>query len=64
MRSNNNSSPGMRRDETRSTPLEAVGISSDLIAFYPQAINQPQPYVILLDQVSGRLRRVDLQSEK
>ena len=52
----------MRRDETRSTPLEAVGISSDLIAFYPQAINQPQPYVILLDQVSGRLRRVDLQS--
>lgn len=62
MRSNN--TPGMRRGETGCIPLEAVGISSDLIAFYPQAIHQPQPYVILLDQVSGRLRRVDLQSAK
>src|SRR5262249_42849984 len=28
---------------------EAVRISSGLIAFYPQAIHRPQPYVILLD---------------
>jgi len=35
-----------------------------LIAFYPHAIHKPQPYVILLDQASGILRRVDLQAAK
>jgi hypothetical protein len=64
MRANKTSGPGMPRDETRFTVLEAVGISSDLIAFYPQAIHQPQPYVILLDQASGILKRIDLQAAK
>jgi hypothetical protein len=58
----------MRRGETRSRatkrPYEAVRISSSLIAFYPQAIYRPQPYVLLLDPASGILKRLDLQSEK
>ena len=44
--------------------LEAVQIGSDLIALYPQAIHQPQPYVILLDPASGILKRLDLQAKK
>jgi len=44
--------------------LEAVRISSGLIAFYPRAIHRPQPYVILLDLKSGILKRLDLQAEK
>jgi hypothetical protein len=46
-----------------SGPLQAVQIAGDLIAFYPQAIHQPQPYVILLDPSSGILKRLDLQGE-
>jgi len=44
--------------------FEAVRISSGLIAFYPQAITRPQPYVILLDPVSGVLKRLNLQTAK
>src|SRR5271165_4452657 len=62
MRSNKTSCPGVRRGETRRATLEAVRISRDLIAFYPQAIHRPQPYVILLDQTSGILKRLDLQA--
>jgi hypothetical protein len=55
----------MRGRETRLATqgaLEAVQIGSDLIAFYPQAFHQPQPYVILLDSASGILRRLDLRA--
>ena len=61
MKSKNSSNHGTRRGETRDVSLEAVEISSDLIAIYPQAIHLPQPYVILLDPASGILKRVDLQ---
>jgi len=44
--------------------LEAVWISSGLIAFYPEAIHRPQPYVILLDPTSGIFKRLDLQAAK
>ena len=58
----------MRRGETRSRStrraFKAVKISSGLIAFYPQAIHRPQPYVILLDPVSGILKRLNLQAAK
>ena len=67
MRSNESSHLGMRRGElTIAThgPLEAVQIASHLIAFYPQAIHRPQPYVILLDPASGILKRLDLQAKK
>jgi len=68
MRSSKTSSLGTRRSETRSRatrrPYETVRISSGLIAFYPQAIHRPQPYVILLDPASGILKRLDLQSTK
>ena len=68
MQSNKTLSLGTRRGVThrRTTrrALEAVKISSGLIAFYPQAINRPQPYVILLDPVSGILKRLDLQAAK
>lgn len=49
---------------TRRQAFEAVRISNGLIAFYPQAIHRPQPYVILLDLVSGILKRLDLQAAK
>jgi len=62
------SSSHIRRGETRSRAtrraFEAVRISSGLIAFYPQAIHRPQPYVILLDPVSGILKRLELQVAK
>jgi hypothetical protein len=68
MRSSKTSSLGTRRSEARSRatrrPYETVRISSGLIAFYPQAIHRPQPYVILLDPASGILKRLDLQSTK
>jgi len=68
MRSSKTSSLGTRRSEARSRatrrPYETVRISSGLIAFYPQAIHRPQPYVILLDLASGILKRLDLQSTK
>lgn len=67
MRSNDTSSAGMRRDETRRATrraLEAVRIGSDLIAFYPQEIRWPQPYVILLDLASGIPKHLDLQTAK
>ena len=66
MRSNKPSGFGVRHGQshlTTSGPLEAVQIAADLIAFYPQAIHQPQPYVILLDATSGILKRLDLQRE-
>ncbi|MGD0470802.1 MAG: hypothetical protein ABSA54_20690 [Terriglobales bacterium] len=67
MRSNKTSRADMRRGETRLATrgaLEAVRIASGLIAFYPQTIDQPQPYVILLDPASGILKRLDLQATK
>lgn len=67
MRSNKTSSLRMRPCGTGLATrgaLEAVQIANDLIAFYPQAIHQPQPYVILLDPASGILKRLELQSAK
>jgi len=68
MQSHKTSSSLIRRDETRNRAtrraFEAVRISSGLIAFYPQAIHRPQPYVILLDPVSGILKRLELPAEK
>jgi hypothetical protein len=68
MRSNKTSSLRTRRTETGSNvsqrAFEAVKISSNLIAFYPQAIHRTQPYVILLDPASGILRRLDLEAAK
>jgi len=58
------SSPIRRGREVTRRAFEAVRISSGLIAFYPQAIHRPQPYVILLDPVSGILRRLELPSAK
>jgi hypothetical protein len=66
--SNKTSSSLIRHGETRSWAtrqvFEAVRVSSGLIAFYPQAIHRPQPYVILLDPVSGIFKRLDLQAVK
>jgi hypothetical protein len=42
--------------------VQAVRIGSDLIAFYPLAIHESQPYVILLDPASGILKRLDLRA--
>ena len=67
MRSKQTSNFDIRRRETPLVTrgaLEAVRIGSDLIAFYPQAIHQPQPYVILLDPASGILKRLDLQATR
>jgi len=68
MQSHKTSSSPLRRGETRSRvtrrPFEAVRISSGLIAFFPQAIHRTQPYVILLDPVSGIFKRLDLSAEK
>jgi hypothetical protein len=63
MKSNTTSCRGEAGPATRGG-LEAVQIGSDLIAFYPQVIHQPQPYVILLDLASGILKRLDLQATK
>lgn len=63
MRSNNAASD-IRDASTRRTTLQGVKIGSNLIAFYPQAIHRPQPYVILLDPAKGMLRRLDLQAAK
>jgi hypothetical protein len=63
MRSNQALCPRMERREIRST-LEAVRISSELIAFYPQPLRHAQPYVILLDTASGILKRLDLRAPK
>lgn len=54
-------SPRKDRCEIRSV-LEAVRISSNLIAFYPQPLRQPQPYVNLLDPATGILRHLNLQT--
>jgi hypothetical protein len=67
MRSNKTSNSGPQRGETRLAnrgALEPVQIASDLIAFYPQAIHQTQPYVILLDPGSGILKRLNLRAGK
>lgn len=63
MTSNKTLFPRMERSEIRPT-LAAVRISSELIAFYPQPLGQPQPYVILLDAATGILKRLDLQMAK
>ncbi len=61
-------SSSLIRRETRNRDtrraFEAVKISSGLIAFYPQAIHRAQPYVILLDPVSGILKRLELPADK
>ena len=44
--------------------LEAVGIGSHLIAFYPGEIHRSRPFVILLDPAKGILKRLDLQATK
>jgi hypothetical protein len=63
MKPNKTLCPRIERCEIRST-LGAVRISSELIAFYPQSLRQPQPYVILLDAASGILKRLDLGTAK
>jgi hypothetical protein len=68
MQSHKTSSSLIRRGESRNRAtrraFEAVRISSGLIAFYPQSIHRPQPYVILLDPVSGILKRLELSAGK
>jgi hypothetical protein len=67
MQSSKTASLSTRRGEAQSRTrrgYQTVRISSGLIAFYPQAIHRPQPYVILLDPASGILKRLDLQSTK
>jgi len=68
MQSHKTSSSLIRRGQTRNRDtrraFEAVKISSGLIAFYPQAIHRPQPYVILLDPVTGILKRLELPADK
>jgi len=67
MRSNRASHFGTQRGATPLATrgaMEAVRIGSNLIAFYPQAIHQPQPYVILLDPASGILKRLDLRAKR
>jgi len=69
MKAHKTSSSHIRRGQPRGREVtrrafEAVKISSSLIAFYPQAIHRPQPYVILLDPVSGILRRLELPAQK
>jgi hypothetical protein len=57
----------MLRGETRRATrqaLEAIQIGNDLIAFCPQEIHLPQPYVILLDPASGILKRLNLKLAK
>jgi hypothetical protein len=56
-----NSTHGIRRGETGAT-LEAVRVGKELIAFFPQEMHRPQPYVILLDPASGILKRLNLES--
>jgi hypothetical protein len=55
-----------RETRSRTSPpaLEAVRVSPGLIAFYPRAIHRRQPYVILLDQASGIIKRLDLEAGK
>jgi hypothetical protein len=53
----------MEGEKIRSA-LEAVRISSDLIAFYPQPLRRTQPYVILLNPASGIFKRLDLGDAK
>jgi hypothetical protein len=66
MQSNKTSSSLIRRNRrcTSARAFQAVRISKDLIAFYPNAIHRPQPYVILLDPASGILKRLDLLPNK
>jgi hypothetical protein len=64
MKSNNATKLTRRGGFATGAALEPVQIASDLIAFYPQAIHQPQPYVILLDPASGILKRLDLQASR
>jgi hypothetical protein len=56
----------LRGETSRATgsSLEAVQIGNGLIAFYPQEMHQPQPYVILLNPASGILKRLNLKAAK
>ncbi len=63
MRSNKASSRHIGQAEVQSS-LEAVRISSELIAFYPHPVLHPQPYVILLNAANGIIKRLDLQEAK
>lgn len=60
MRSDHTLCAHMERGEIRPA-LEAVRISSELIALYPHPLQQPQPYVILLDTVTGIRKCLDLK---
>lgn len=67
MQSHTNSlTNGLRGESSGVTrqSLEAVQIGNGLIAFYPQNMQQPQPYVILLNPASGILKRLNLKSAK
>jgi hypothetical protein len=64
MKSNNTTKLMRRAGFATGAALEPVQIASDLIAFYPQAIHRPQPYVILLDPASGILKRLVLQATR
>jgi len=63
MRSKRTLFPRIERVDIRPA-VEAVQISKELIAFYPQPLPQQQPYVILLDAASGILKRLDLRATK
>jgi len=57
---------GLRGETSRVSrqSLEAVQMGNGLIAFYPQKMHQPQPYVILLNPASGILKRLNLKVAK
>jgi hypothetical protein len=57
---------GLRGENSHASgqSLEAVQIGNGLIAFYPQEMHQPQPYVILLNPASGILKRLNLKAAK
>jgi hypothetical protein len=54
----------IRREKKQNRALRAVRISGGLIAFYPAAIHRPQPYVILLDPVTGIMKHLQLPRGK
>ncbi len=41
---------------------QLLRISPGLIAVYPQSIDMPQPYVILINTSNGKARRVEFAS--
>jgi len=42
--------------------MQAVKISSGLIAVLPKKVDQNQPYVVLLNPENGRMAKVDFSS--